>query len=89
MAATDFQDYLLTHPKYSIDEEMVAVDAWVAAWKVAEEKFNSALRQPTKQGSGPSEICHCDKTEQWLNYRLYTNLQGFYFCPSCGKLLPC
>lgn len=31
-------------------------ECWIAATEATEEKFNSALRQPTQQGSKPSEI---------------------------------
>jgi hypothetical protein len=48
------------------DREGYAQAAWDAATELEEEKFNSALRQPTKQGSDPSEIklnqcVNCDK----------------------------
>ena len=73
------------------DREGYAQAAWDAATELAEEKFNSALRQPTKQGSEPSEICHkcsgrgsCDKS-------CNGNLE-YGTCDKCGgsgKLLPC
>ena len=45
-------------------ERDTAERSWNAAWNSAEEKFNSALRQPTNQGHEPSEIappvtCEC------------------------------
>jgi hypothetical protein len=53
------------------------------------EKFNSALRQPTKQGSEPAEICLCGSQAAWLAYRKCNALTGMRYCPNCGKLLPC
>jgi len=38
------------------DREGYAQAAWDAATELAEEKFNSALRQPTSQGCEPAEI---------------------------------
>lgn len=57
------------------DREGYAQAAWDAATELAEEKFNSALRQPTQQGSEPSEICHTSpKSASMQNAQVELNL---------------
>jgi len=72
--------------------EECILDVWSEAIKFVEEKFNSALRQPTKQGSEPSEILN-------LLYSARTSLEGCngiaefkcirFINSAISKLLPC
>jgi hypothetical protein len=62
MAAQNFKDWWNEHRASMLEWDWDCVAE--AAWNAAEEKFNSALRQPTNQGREPSEIappvtCEC------------------------------
>jgi len=79
----DYRNHCLDH------ERACFTKGFNTALKLSEEKFNSALRQPTKQGSEPTEICPFFLALAKCSFDKVDGRCGFRACKSQrGKLLP-
>ena len=88
MTAQNFKDWWNEHRDSMLEWDWDCVAE--AAWLAAEEKFNSALRQPTQQGSEPSEISAFVNWVASLSKTEYAAHEQLVFVINAAqKLLPC